>query len=402
MLDLPKSVVFCKKCLVSNQKPNSTVEIKSDISKKKSTQYFDNNGICVACNYSELKKNKIDWEKREKELLSLLEKYRKYNGDYDCIVPGSGGKDSCYVSHLLKYKYKMNPLTVTWAPHEFTKIGQQNFNSWLNSGFDNIFITPNRGVHRKLTKYSFLNLLHPFQPFIVGQKMTAPKIALKYKIPLIFYGENPAEYGNNLDDNYNPLMDIKYFTTEKKEKENFFLSGYSKAELINNKIMTENDFNFYSPIVRDEVIDLDLKVYYMSYFLKWDPQDNYFYAATNCGFRPAEQRTVGSYSKYSSIDDKIDMFHYYTLLIKFGIGRATYDASQEIRNDRITRKEGISLVKSYDTEFPERYFQDFLNYMEISENEFWEAIEKFRSNHLWMKKDGNWELKHPVWKDNGL
>ncbi len=402
MLDLPKKVKFCKNCLVSNQKPNSTVEIKSDISKKKSTQNFGDDGICVACQYSELKNNSIDWNKREEELLTLLKKYRKDNGQYDCIVPGSGGKDSCFVSHILKYKYGMNPLTVTWAPNEFTEIGLQNFNSWLDSGFDNVFITPNRGIHKKLTKYAFLNLLHPFQPFIVGQKVTAPKIALKYEIPLIFYGENPAEYGNNLEDNFNPLMDTNYFTSTEEDKDDFFLSGYSKTQLIEKNIMTENDFNFYSPIPREEIIDSDLKVYYMSYFLKWEPQDNYFYAATNCGFRPAEQRTVGSYSKYSSIDDKIDMFHYYTLLIKFGIGRATYDASQEIRNDRITREEGISLVKSYDTEFPDRYFQDFLKYIDISENDFWEAIEKFRSSHLWTKIDGNWQLKNPVWKDNDL
>ena len=256
----------------------------------------------------------------------------------------------------------MNPLTVTWAPNDFTQIGWENFQSWLNSGFDNILLTPNRDTHRKLTKYSFLNLLHPFQSFIVGQKIAAPKIAIKYKIPLIIYGENPAEYGNNIEDNYVPTMDKSYFTVQKKELENFFLAGFSKSQLIEKKILSQKDFNFYSPIDVNEINENNIEIHYMSYYKKWDPQENYYYAVKNCGFKPADQRTVGSYSKYSSLDDKIDMFHYYTTCIKFGIGRATYDSSQEVRNNKINRDEAKSLVKRFDLEFPERYFSHFLDY----------------------------------------
>ncbi len=395
---LPKKVIFCKKCVVSNQKPNSTVEIKNQQKVRKSTQIFNDDGVCNACIYAEQKKQ-IDWEQREVELLKLLDKHRKGNGEYDCIVPGSGGKDSCYVSHILKFKYDMNPLTVTWAPNEFTDIGWKNFQSWLNSGFDNLLVTPNRDVHRALTKNSFLNLLHPFQSFIVGQKLTAPKIALKYKIPLIFYGENPAEYGNNIEDNYDPKMDTSYFTADKSEIDNFYLSGMSKKDLINNKIMALKDFNYYSPVDRDQIIKNKIEIHYMSYYKNWDPQENFFYATTNCGFLPAEQRTVGSYSKYSSIDDKIDMFHYYTTCIKFGIGRATYDASQEIRSNKITREEGISLVKQFDVEFPERYFKHFLSYTNLSEGEFFSCVDSFRPDHLWEKKDNEWHLKQAVWHE---
>ena len=101
----------------------------------------------------------------------------------------------------------------------------------------------------------------------------------------------------------------------------------------------------------------------MSYYKRWDPQENYYYAVDNCGFKPAEQRTVGSYSKYSSLDDKIDMFHYYTTCIKFGIGRATYDASQEIRSGDLMRDEGVALVKKYDGEFPSRWSKEIFDYL---------------------------------------
>ena len=96
------------------------------------------------------------------------------NGEYDCIVPGSGGKDSVFAFDILKYKYKMNPLTITWSPHMYTEIGWENFQSWLHKGgFDNYLYTPNPKIHRRITREAGMNtrLMHPFQPFIIGQKL---------------------------------------------------------------------------------------------------------------------------------------------------------------------------------------------------------------------------------------
>ena len=84
-----------------------------------------------ACEYQNLKAKEIDWEK-EKELEILCDKYRGNGTEYDCIIPGSGGKDSAFTSHILKYKYGLNPLTVTWAPHKYTEIGWKNFESWTH------------------------------------------------------------------------------------------------------------------------------------------------------------------------------------------------------------------------------------------------------------------------------
>ena len=213
---LPEEVKFCTKCTISNQRPNSTVEFTAKDNIKKGIKVSSDN-ICDACKYNEVK-NKINWDEREKKLISLCDKYRKNSG-YDCIVPGSGGKDSAYASHLLKYKYGMNPLTVTWAPHLYTDIGWKNFTNWIHiGGFDNILFTPNGKLHKLLTKLAFENLLHPFQPFIIGQKIIGPLMALKFNIPLIFYGENQAEYGNDIDENETPKMDKKFFSiTDSKE-----------------------------------------------------------------------------------------------------------------------------------------------------------------------------------------
>ena len=129
----------------------------------------------------------------------------------------------------------------------------------------------------------------------------------------------------------------------------------------------------------------------MSYYIKWDPQENYYVAVEKGGFKSNTERTQGSYSKYSSIDDKLDPLHYFTRNIKFGIGRATYDASQEIRNEKIDRQEGIALVEKYDQEFPSKYHDEMLKYMNLSDEEFWNVINKNRSPHLWKKitRNGN-------------
>ena len=393
LFGLPEKVKFCSSCVISNQRPNSVVEFKNTNNIKSGINIYENR--CEACKYSAIKED-IDWDKRESDLIKLLSKYKKKTG-YDCVVPGSGGKDSAYTAHILKYKYGMNPLTVTWAPHLYTDIGWRNFTNWIHvGGLDNILFTPNGKLHRLLTKLSFENLLHPFQPFIIGQRIIGPKIANRFNIPLVIYGENQAEYGNNINENYNPLMDADFYSNNENDQINF--GGIELNEIIKTHGFRMNDFDPYLPLNRSETKDKNIKVFYLGYFLRWDPQECFYYASKNTGFKSNTERTEGSYSKYSSIDDKIDTFHYYTTLIKFGIGRATYDAAQEIRNDKITRDEGVSLVRKYDQEFPNKYFSDFLNYISVSESEFWQIINKFRSKHLWEfnKSSKKWKLKHQV------
>ena len=232
-LGLPKDVRFCKRCVISNQRPSSTVEFKSNKQSTKETIEFDSDGICAACRYAEQKNKGIDWEDRERRLLDLCDRFRRNDGSYDVVVPGSGGKDSAYTSHILKYKYNMNPLTVTWAPHLYTEIGFKNFTNWIHTGgLDNILFTPNGKLHRHLTKLAFVNLLHPFQPFIIGQRIIGPRIAMKYGIPLVMYGENQAEYGNNITDNISPVMKSDFFSSD--DTNQIFLGGESIDSIISS------------------------------------------------------------------------------------------------------------------------------------------------------------------------
>jgi len=399
LFNLPKNIIFCKKCVMSNQRPSSIPEFTHKFNRDGATYLnINNDGICDACKHADVKNNQIDWELREKELINLLDKYRKSNGDYDCIIPGSGGKDSAMQAHLLKYKYGMNPLTLTWPPILYTEYGYENWKNWVEiGGFDNITLKPSGTIMKKLTKLSIQNILHPFQTFFLGQKNLAPKIAALYNIPLVFYGENEAEYGNPIADNQNSLRDKTYWAA--KNFDNLYIAGLSTKELYNEYKIGRKDLNFFLPLSEEQLEGKDIQVHYLGYYIKWTPQEAYYYAVENTGFKARPFRSQGTYSKYNSIDDKIDDLHFYTTFIKFGIGRTTYDASQEIRNNHIDREEAKALVKRYDGEFPDKYFSDILSYLEINEEDFFKICDDFRSQHIWKKIDNKWYLRHTVNSD---
>jgi N-acetyl sugar amidotransferase len=391
---LPNDVKFCTKCIMSNQRPTSAIEFKHTKDSKKTTMNFDDEGICDACRTAEIKDN-IDWGMREEELISLLDKHRKNDGSYDCLVPGSGGKDSAYQAHVLKYKYNMNPLTVTWPPILYTDYGLKNWKNWLDSGFDNISFYRNGKVMKLLTRLSIENLLHPFQTFILGQKNLAPKIAAQHGINLIFYGENEAEYGNPIADNTSSLRDKSYFSFDNLDE--VFLAGVSIKELMEKYDVRLSDLMSFLPPKIEDLDKANIEVHYLGYYLKWTPQEVYYYAVENTGFKARPHRTQGTFSKYSGIDDKIDDLHFYTTFIKFGIGRASYDSSQEVRNKHLTREEAQALVNRFDGEFPDRYFDEIMEYIEMKPEYFHALCDKFRSPHLWGKdKEGKWKLRHNV------
>ena len=406
---LPLEIKFCPKCVISNQRPSSAIEFKNNSKIKKKTINFDKDGICDACKAKSLKQN-INWQSREEQLRELCDKYRRNDGRYDCLIPGSGGKDSFMQAHLLKYKYNMNPLTCTWAPHIYTSWGWENFQAWIHAGFDNILFTPNGRVHRLITRLAVENLFHPFQPFILGQKNLAPKIADKYDIPLIFYGENEAEYGNPIADMSNAERSWDFFSSSGED--DIFLGGNNLSEL-RELGLKPVDWEPYMPINPAILKKKKIEIHYLGYYEKWHPQSAYYYAVDNGNFQSAPERTVGTYSTYNSIDDRIDDFHYHTTWIKFGIGRATYDAAQEIRSGDILREEGVALVERFDGEFPNRFSKEIFDYLSIKNDEFPISSKKFeqpifskqyyedlsdnfRSPHLWKWEGDKWHLRKTV------
>ena len=377
---LPDKVKFCKRCVVSNQRPRIV---------------FDQEGVCSACRFAEHKKNVIQWSKRENELTQLCNKHRSKDGSYDVIVPGSGGKDSNYVAHMLKEKYDMHPLVVTWSPHIYTEIGRKNLTSFIDSGFDNILITPNGSVHRKLTKAAFIEMGDPFQPFIFGQYSAPFRVAIQYEIPIVMYGEDgEVEYGGSMEHADRASLSYDDFIANRFSSvfpESFEKYGITKEEL--------NKYGLSKEELK-KIKNLNIEQHFFSYYHKWIPQENYYYSVENTGFEANPVRNEGTFSKYASLDDKLDGFHFYLAYIKFGHGRCLSDAAHEIRDGHISREEAIALIKKYDGEFPKKYYQEFLEYCDITEQEFNDVIDMWRSDHIWEFKDNEWKLKHPVWLEN--
>jgi len=372
---LPQAVRYCCKCTVSNQRPRIG---------------FDAQGVCSACNFAQYKREKIDWEERERELQALCDRFRKTNGEYDVIVPCSGGKDGGFVAHQLKYRYGMHPLTVTWAPLKPTEIGRRNLDAFIRAGFDHVLGTPNGAVARQLTRLATQYVGDPFQPFIYGQTNFPLSMAVQHKVSLIMYGENgEVEYGGDMKNAERPTRDIQDHDTH-------YFSGLPPEFWIEHGISRSDLFPFMAPRY-ESILKNKTEIHFLGYYKFWDPQENYYYCREHTGFVSNTERSEGTYSKYASLDDCIDGYHYYLGFIKFGIGRATSDAAHEIRDGKITRDEGVALVRRYDGEFPKKYYQDFLDYCGITDEQFQEIVDSWRSDHLWQQTPEGWRLRHAVW-----
>jgi N-acetyl sugar amidotransferase len=347
---------FCTRCTISSMRPRIS---------------FDAEGVCSACRFSEIKAQ-TDWAKRENELLALCDKHRSADGSFDVVVPVSGGKDGGFTAHQLKHKYGMHPLCVTFAPLMPTDIGRQNLAAFIASGFDVVQGHPNGQVARKIARLAFEHMGDPFQPFIYGQTNFPLRIATQERISLVMYGEDgEAEYGGSVKEPRAKREveehDAQYFSG--KGPEYWEAYGVSSKDL---EIFHGPLHNGFRP-----------NIHFMGYYKRWDPQENFYYCSEHTGFATNPERTEGTYSKYASLDDKLDGLHYHLAYIKFGIGRATSDSAHEIRDGKITREEGVALVHKFDGEFPMRHHEAVCEYMGISSAECMRIIASWRSPDVW-------------------
>lgn len=390
---LPQEIKFCKKCVVSNQRPRV---------------YFDEEGVCGACKFTDIKTKQIDWKERETLLRELFDRCRRNDGRFDVIIPSSGGKDSARVSYELKYNYGMHPLTVTWAPFEYTPEGYANFRNYIKvGGFNNLMAWQNGRFHRKLARVAFEALGDAWQPFTYGQVCYAFHIARAFDIKLVFFGENgEAEYSGdprvyNLRGMPFEIWAEQYF--KGAQVDDLIQYGLEDTDYFTEKDFDESDLMFYRPPDVNEMKEKGIEFHWFSYYKKWTPQENYYLASEHTGFKANPNgRSEGTYSKYASLDDRLDGFHYYLAFIKFGIGRCTADAAHENRDGHITREEGAVLVKRFDGEFPNKYFKEFLAYLDITEEHFWKVVDQFRQPHIWKKENGLWKLRKAVYDEYQL
>lgn len=384
-IDKDEKVVFCKNCTMSNQRPRIQ---------------FNEKGFCSACVFNEYKNKHVDWDKREKELSDVCDKFRKEDGTWDVIVPSSGGKDSSYVSYMLKEKYDMHPLTVSMAPGLPTQIGQQNLFNMSFTGQDNVLFTPNGIIHRKLSRESLIEFGDNFIPFAYGQINIPLQCAVKFNVPFVIFGENgELEYGGTIQDYNRPTLRI---STIPSGKFSGLRTPGAASRLPNENWLPEGikveDVKFYLPPTQEELDKAKVECYFYNYFENWRPEEHVDIAKKYCNYKEGNERTEGTYTDFASLDDKTDGFHYYMMFIKLGIGRATSDSAHQVRHGLLTRDEGVELVQKFDGEFPNKYLKEFLEYMSITREELDSVFDKFRRDLIWKKDNNEWRLRHQISK----
>lgn len=353
---------------------------------------FDDRGWCNACQWMEEKKT-IDWSSRQKELMDIFEKNRSRDGNFDCIVPVSGGKDGSYVAYTLKHKYGMNPLTVTVRPALSLEIGDKNLTNFIYSGYDHLHLTPNPKVLDRLNKYGFIEKGFPYYGWLIAIMTAVIKTAASFKIPLLFYGEDgEIEYGGSTESKNNALYDINYM------KRVYLEGGHKKVfeRIKMDEDISEADLSFFKFPTESEVSEVGLSFTHWSYFEAWDPYRNYLVAKEFCGLQEVTENNSGTFTNFAQNDQALYSLHAYMMYLKFGFGRATQDAGIEIRRGAMTRDQAVNLVKLYDGLYPEEYLQVYLEYYEMPLSEFDAVLDKWVNRDLFEKNEGRWLPKFSV------
>ena len=376
---------YCKRCLYpENAKP---------------TIIFDDDGVCSGCRYHESRQN-INWDEREQLLRSFLEEYkekaRETGAPYDCIIPVSGGKDSHFQVHLMKVVYGMNPLLVTFNHTFNTALGIRNLNNLVEKlGVDLVRFTANPQAVRKISRHMLKQVGDLTWHYHAGIRTLPFQMAVQYKIPLIVWGEHGfAELTGMVT-----LEDMVEFTKWTRQEHD--MRGYEPHDLINEESgITARDIVPYIYPSDEEIEALDIRGIYLSNFVYWDALShakkmNEMY---DFGYHPGPREKT--FILHGKIEDHANDVHDYLKYLKFGYGRATDDASMEIRHGRMTREEGVELVQQYDRVKPST-LDMYLNFLQVTELEFFFFFYPMRDKEIWQKDDGGrWVVNDTVANHN--
>lgn len=363
-----KKLRWCSNCLAMSTRPRIT---------------FDDRGWCNACRWMEKKKS-LNWIERKKELEKLLDKHRRNDGAFDCLVPVSGGKDGSYVAYNLKHKYGMNPLCLTITPALALALGEQNLQAFVQSGYNHITVNPAYEAMRVLNRVGLVEMGFPYYGWLIAIQAGVVRMANEMNLSLIFYGEDgEVEYGGSNETDIHPIYDVQYM------KKIYLEGGYDKV--IAESGLPEKDLFFFRFPKDDELARTPISITHWSYYESWDPYRNYLVAKEHCGLREAEGTNAGTFTNFAQNDQALYALHTYLMYLKFGFGRANQDASIEIRRGAMNRSQAVNLVRLYDGHYPEEFLETYLDYYQISKIEFDHVLDKWANRELFEKIDGEWK-----------
>lgn len=364
---------WCTNCLAMSTRPRLT---------------FDARNWCNACVWTERKRT-LDWSVRQRQLENLLEKHRRSDGRFDCVVPVSGGKDGSYVAYNLKHKYGMNPLAVTVTPALSLALGDDNLKAFISSGYNHISVSPTYDAMRVLNKTGFVEMGFPYYGWLIAIHTAVIRTAIGFGIGLIFYGEDgEVEYGGSSETEKNPVYDVHY------QKKIYLEGGYEKV--LNSSGLGGSDLYFFRFPEPEELNAHPIDLTHWSYYENWDPYRNYLVAKEYCGLKEADGTNPGTFTNFAQNDQALYALHTYLMYLKFGFGRANQDASIEIRRGAMDREQAVNLVRLYDGHYPEDFIDLYLDYYQFSKSEFDAVLDRYANRGLFKKVDGRWQPKFMI------
>ena len=360
-------VSWCSNCMAMSTRPRIS---------------FDDRGWCNACQWMKKKKT-LDWDLRQQKLETLLDKHRNTSGEYDVLVPVSGGKDGSYVAYNLKHKYGMNPLCITVTPPLPLELGEKNLKAFVESGYNHITINPAFEAMRALNRKGLTDMGFPYYGWLTAIQAAPVRLATQLGIGLIFYGEDgEVEYGGTTETDKSPIYDVNYM------KKIYLEGGYKKV--VEDSGLGDQDLFFFRFPNDDDLKDKPIEITHWSYFENWDPYRNYLVAKQHCGLQEAENTNSGTFTNFSQNDQALYALHTYVMYLKFGFGRANQNASIKIRRGAMVREQAVNLVRLYDGLFPEEFVETYLDYYQMTRDEFELALDRWANKDLFNKVDGVW------------
>ena len=368
------SISYCKRCILPSSKPGVVI---------------DEEGICSACRSVE-KKDHIDWDQRAQELKDICDEIRgNYGNGYECLVPVSGGKDSYYQVWMMKEIQKLYPLAVCILPHLQTSEGIANLNNMVKVfNVDLLRISLKPSVFKEVRKKAFLEKGEPNWADHCSVFAGIARMSHMYQAPLTVWGEDIAvEFGGKTSE--------KSTNSAEDLLDNDLVKGIPIEDFFNEHVVKKNTF-FYKAPDKEDMKSKNIRSIYLGYYHNWDGDEN-FKIAERYGFQERKMwRLAGHFVNYDNMDEKLCEINLWFKLLKFGFWSSTDELCCEIWNKRMNRDEVVKVLNEIQYEMPSEYLKDFLEFHNISDEEFWGNVSKYLNRKIWHKVDGKWRINVPL------
>lgn len=375
-------MIYCKRCVYPQ------ISVNLDV---------DDQGVCSSCRTFE-KFNQLKpefWEQRKKKFEQILKESTDNNqSNYDCLIPVSGGKDSYYQTHMMVKEYGLKPLLVTYHGNNYLPEGDYNRDRMRQVfDVDHLVFGPSVEVLKKLNRICFKKMGDMNWQNHCGIMTYPIQMAVKYKIPLIIWGETNWDISGM----YDPDDFVEFSARVRHEHD---LRGYEWHDMLDDPIdkLTQQDLFWTKYPSDEEILKVGVRGIYIGNFFRWDPNKHAQLVQEKYGWRAAQKPFERTYRLFSNLDDRYENgAHDLLKFIKFGYGRASDHASKDIRDGYLTRQQGIKMVKKYD-HVVSSDLDYWLNYVGMDKKEFWQIADTFRDPRVWAIENGQW-VKDNVWGD---